>query len=392
MAALAAVAAAWVASPWLLRTLPETLRRRRANVVAYRTRLAEIDAEVDTGTLDATTAATLKQEAAARLLRETDDHDAEPAPGRGRRLGIGIAVALLPVMIAAGWYLLGGSWRVQQEIAGGVAPAGVRSRQLAEAIEKLRQRLHDHPQDADGWALLGSGEMAAQNFAAAAKAFAEANRHTGGSNPDWLVAQGQALAMADDHDLSGQPARLFAQALTLAPDNPRALWYAGLAALQAGDTARARTLWRRLARQNMPADVHRALEDQIARIGGETTAPGAAAPVSLRLTIALAPKFAGSVPAGATLFVFAKAADGPPMPLAATRLPVKEFPLQVTLDRSQAPMPGADLSAYDRWVVTARISASGQALPQAGDLQGSATVTRAEVDKPIHLVIDQRVR
>ncbi|MDE2150282.1 MAG: c-type cytochrome biogenesis protein CcmI [Gammaproteobacteria bacterium] len=394
MAALALAAAVWLARPWLARALPATLRRRRANVDAYRTRLGEIEAECRFGAIDAETAATLCDEAAARLLHEAAaETDRGFGDGR-RRFGVALTVALLPIAVAGGWYATNGSWRVQRQIAAGPPTAAEQTAQVRAAVDQIAAHLQQQPGDAQGWALLGVGRMNLDDAAGAAAAFHRANVLSGQTEPDWLVAEGEALALAHGHDLSGAPAALFSKASAIAPDNPRVLWYAGLVALQAGDRASARARWQRLAQQDMPADVRKALEAQIRRIGGTPSLPvstGSPAPARLEVQVVLAPDLRQAVPDGATLFVFAQAPDGPPMPLAARRLPAHDFPLQVTLDDSNAPMGGRGLASVNRYRITARISTNGQALPGHGDLEGSVIVDRAQAQQPVKVVIDRRL-
>jgi cytochrome c-type biogenesis protein CcmH len=107
--------------------------------------------------------------------------------------------------------------------------------------------------------------------------------------------------------------------------------------------------------------------------------------------VRLAPTLASKVPANALLFVFAKAASGPPMPLAVSRQPVGNWPVTLSLDDSMAMAPSLKLSAFDRYAITARVSASGQAMAQSGDLQGSLQLSREQAGKPVELLIDSAV-
>ncbi len=247
--------------------------------------------------------------------------------------------------------------------------------------------------------------MVLQNYRQSADAYAKANRLSDNSNPGWLVSEGQSLALAGDHNLQGRPAQLFAQALKIAPDDPRALWYTGLVAAQAGDTARARKLWQTLADQkDVPADVHAALEDQIQQLDapasvGSTRTPqiaqsnsnqqATAAAVTLHLQVKLAPALLAQMPKNATLYVYAKAASGPPMPLAVQRIQKPKLPLSLTLDNSMGVMPTVQLSDFNRWTVSARLSRSGNAQPQSGDLQGQITLSRAQIAVPAVITIDK---
>lgn len=405
MAVLAGLAVLIMARPWWRRQLPAEQRRRAANVAAYRTRLAEIDVDVAAGLLSADAAESLKAEQAQRLLAaESGTAPANAPASTQRRIGVGLALALLPVLLAALWYVQTGSWRTERQIVAGAAPTPAAAEaQVTALIDQLHARLKQHPDDERSWAMLGRSEMMLQHYAASADAYQQANRLSDQSNPDWLVGEGQSLALAGGRNLQGRPAQLFAAALKIAPDDPRALWYAGLVAAQAGDSGRARTLWQRLAdQQGVPADVRSALQDEIAKLGNGVPAAGASTsspprqaaagtPVKLRLQLRLSAALASKVPAGAVLLVYAKAANGPPMPLAVQRITHPQLPMTVVLDDSMGVMPTMHLSDASRWVVSARLSASGQAQPQPGDLQGQQTVDRAQAASPITLTIDHVV-
>lgn len=112
----------------------------------------------------------------------------------------------------------------------------------------------------------------------------------------------------------------------------------------------------------------------------------------LKLAVSLAPELAERLDPQATLFVFARAAEGPPMPLAVYRGKAGELPLAVQLDDSMAMMPTAKLSQFERWIVTARVSRAGQVQALSGDLQGTLTVARDQLgDAAMALVINEVV-
>ncbi|TXH03497.1 MAG: c-type cytochrome biogenesis protein CcmI [Nevskiaceae bacterium] len=397
MAVLAVLAAALLTRPWW-RPAAARPRHRDANVVAYRSRLAEIDADAASGLIDAGIAENLRSELGARLLADAAAPEAAAdAVAAGGRFAPWLLIALV-VAFAGTWYGLAGSWKTQRTLDLVVAhPDQAQSLMVQAMVERLQQRLRKSPDDAEGWAMLGRSRFVMGQYAEAAQAYAKANALNPSQTADWLVGEGESLAMAHDHDLSGEPAALFEQALKLDPDAGKALWYAGLAAAQAQDYPQAMARWLRLRQQPLPPDLATALEQrlqELSQISGlkvpaRTTV--ATAGLALQVKVALAPALASRVPPGATLFVFAKAAEGPPMPLAVQRLPVTQLPVEVTLDDSMAMAPTLKLSQFDRWVVTARISAGGTALPQSGDLQGQATVTRAQASKPLSLTIAEVV-
>jgi cytochrome c-type biogenesis protein CcmH len=295
-------------------------------------------------------------------------------------------------------YWLQGSWRDAAVIQlARDNPAAAQVKSIHSMVEGLEKKLLEQPDDAEGWAMLGRSKVVLEDYAAAAQAYAKANELAQSEpQPEWLVGEGEALALARDHDLAGRPAQLFDQALALQPDDARALWYAGLAAGQARDYATARKHWLKLREQELPAELRQVVEERLAVIAQETgepvpaLAPKAAAPsaVTLKVKVRVDPSVAGRQRPGQVLFVFAKAVSGPPMPLAVQRIPDPALPLEVTLDDGMAMMPQLKLSQFAEWQLGARLSSSGEVKGAPGDLEGSLHVVREQAGAPVELVID----
>ena len=397
MAALLLAAAAVATRPWWLGGMRATLKRRGANIAAYKTRLAELETEREAGLVTAQDAETLKAELGARLLDEVSTEDAALQSGARRRW---LATALATLVLAGfvgGWYAWSGSWKAQQQLAAG----GAENQQVGEMVARLAEKMQQDPSNPEGWAMLGRSYFVMQRFTDAAQAYGEANQRSAEPNPEWLAGQGEALAFARDRDLQGTPAQLFDKALAIAPDFGKALWYGGMAAAQSGDMAKARDYWGRLLQQpDLPPQMREALQAHLQEMEGAGAAPAqaaAAAPkplaegpgVSLTLHVSLAKEVAGKVPPGAVLFVFAKAETGPPMPLAVQRLPGQALPADIRLDDSMAMAPGMRLSSFERYVVTARLSAGGGAQASSGDLEGTLHAVKGDSGKTLQLSIDR---
>ena len=398
MAALLLLVLLWLLRPWLFGRTAQRLGRRQANVQAYRSRLAEIEAEVSSGLMDADAALALKQELASRLLDETDEEVAQAVESRRPRLALVLALGL--PLFAAAWYFSSDGWQTQRLLDEAQAhPEEARQLMIQSMVQRLEKRLKKFPDDAEGWAMLGRSYFVTQRYADAEQAYAKANLLNGSQTADWLVAQGEAMAMANDRHVTGAPQKLFRQALTLDPDQGKALWYAGLAAAQSGQYQEALGYWLRLRDEDLPDDLRQALNDRLQELSqmGHLTIPPrvepkAAAAVSLSVHVHLSPDLAGKVPAGASLLVFAKAAGGPPMPLAVQKLDASRLPLTVTLDDSMAMVPSMKLSQFPRWVLTARVSRGGGAQAEPGDLQGQVELSRSAAAEPVDLEISQIIQ
>lgn len=399
MGLLALFATVLLLRPWFMRGPVRQLERKQANLAAYRSRIAEIDADVAAGLIDADAAALLKQELGARLLNDVDETtSASQLPVRGRPY-LAVLLALSLSVFAVVWYWSGDSWQIQHTLDEVTAhPEQAQQLMIEAMMQRLERRLKKSPEDAEGWAMLGRSYFISQRYAEASEAYAKANLLNGAQNADWLVGQGESLAMAHDRHIAGEPQKLFLQALTLDPDQGKALWYAGLAAAQAAHYKDALAYWLKLRDQQLPDELRSALNDRLLELSqlGNLSIPArvepkAAAAVSLSIKVSLSPKLAGKVPAGASLLVFAKAAGGPPMPLAVQKLDAGKLPMTVTLNDSMAMMPSMKLSQFQRWVLTARISQSGGAQAQSGDLQGQLELDRSAASRPVTLVISDTV-
>lgn len=391
MGLLFVVASAWMTRPLWRKAVDPGQRRRAANIAAYRQRVAELEADAAVGLIAADTLASLRGELDIRLLRDAGAVESQNIP-TGRQWALSAILVLLVPAVALVGYVQRGTWRTQAQMA--TAPQGVDQQQASveQMIQALAQRMEQHPSDVEGWVLLGRAYLAVQRYTESAAAYAKANAITAGQDADLLANQGEALALAGERSPAGATESLFEAALKLDPAHRKALWYAGLAAEQAGDLDGAKRHWRALSSQDLPDPLRAALDERLRAHGIEPPPRVVSNGPLLRLAVSLAPELASRMPAGATLFVFAKAADGPPMPLAVHRRPAQALPLEVRLDDSMAMTPAAKLSAYDRWIVTARVSASGGAQAISGDLQGSLTVAQKDLgDAAMALVIDQVV-
>ena len=228
-------------------------------------------------------------------------------------------------------------------------------------------------------------------FPEAVDAYAKATQRAP-RDPQLLADFADALAMARGERLAGEPEKLVLRALELDPNHLKALALAGTAAFERKDYAGAARFWQRML-PLMPAGSEdaRAIQanvDEALALGGK---PAAAKHPGLRGTVRIAAKLKANVSPDDTVFIFARAVEGPPMPLAVRRARVRELPLAFSLDDSMAMAPGAKLSSFSRIIVSARISRSGNATPQSGDLQGESGPVANDASG-VRVLIDSVVR
>ena len=385
------VIAALLAAGALAFVLPPLLRRRRAapgaaaeatNVAVYRDQLRELDTDLAAGTLARDQYDEARRELEARLLADVQGGAAAPraaATGRIAAIAAGIAIPVASILI----YLAVGN-------PGALAPEteshGITRQQIEGLVDRLAARMKENPEDATGWVMLGRSYAVLDRFPEAASAYANAVKR---SQPDaqLLADYADALAMAQGQRLQGEPERLIAEALTIDPRNVKALALAGTAAFENKDFKGAIAQWRKIlaivpADSDMADSIRDSIADAQQLVGGAVEAqpaPARAAASSAGTvsgTVRLDPALAARVAPGDTVFVFARAAEGPRVPLAVLRKQARELPVAFTLDDTMAMAPGMKLSAHARVVVGARVSKSGQPAPQPGDFEGlSAPVT-----------------
>lgn len=264
----------------------------------------------------------------------------------------------------------------------------------ASAIDALQQALTRDPSQADGWRLLGQAQMAAGDAAQARDAFARAVQLRP-NDPDLLTEAAQARAFAGPgRKFDAAAVALLRRALQQQPEHQRARWFLGVAQRQVGEPAAAADTWTSLLPQ-VDAKTAASLRLQIdaARAAAGLSplpATPAAAAVEVRVHVVLDAQLAARIRlrSDAAVFVIARQPDGPPMPIAVERHGVAELPLQVTLDDTDSPMPTRPLSSLQEVELIARLSTSGAADPQPGDLESAAVRIRLPQSRVVELRID----
>jgi len=393
--------------------VPPLLSRRKEagesgaviNTAIYRDQLRELDADLRAGTLEAGQYDKARAELEGRLLGDVDHAVATPvlaAPGgRGVAVVLGIAVPVAAVLM----YLAIGTPAAldPKALTNPHADAqGVQVQQIEAMVEKLAARLKDEPDNAEGWVMLARSYRVLGRFKEAAAAYAAAAGRSK-PDPDLLADYADSLGMAQDGNLAGKPEQLVLQALKLDPKHVKSLALAGTAAFERRDFARAAEYWEHILPQLPPdSEMAQAVRSSIAEARAEAKLPPAAAaakPAAKSVagaarvagTVELAPAFAAKAAPGDTVFIFARAVEGPRLPLAILRAQAKSLPLKFTLDDSLAMAPGMNLSSQRRVVVGARISRSGSANPQPGDLEGYSAPVDVGADGVV-VRIDREVR
>jgi cytochrome c-type biogenesis protein CcmH len=239
--------------------------------------------------------------------------------------------------------------------------------------------------------LLGRSHAALGRYAEAADAYAKAAARAP-RDAQLLADLADVMAMAQGQTLRGEPEKLVLRALELEPENLKALALAGTAAFERQDFAAAARLWERMLPHVAPgSDDARSIQQSIAEARSNAQQTQTAPAAVLRGTVALAERLKDKAAPEDTVFVYARAAEGPPMPLAVARVRVRDLPYRFKLDDSMAMTPAMKLSSFPKVIVTARVSKSGNATAQPGDLEG-ASATVPNNASAVAVVIDRFVR
>lgn len=404
------ITAAFLIAGALLSVVPPLVRGRprpgesrdAVNTAVYRDQLRELESDLRTGTLAADQVEKARGEIEARLLDDVSgerpgEKIAPQAPARSRASAIafGIAVPLCAVAV----YFGVGNPRALDPLPGGGTDHGVTQQQLQSLVERLAARMKDNPEDAEGWVMLARSYSVLGRFLESADAYARAAARMP-DNAQLLADYADALAMAQGRRLQGEPEKIIARALAADPNNIKALALAGTAAFDRKNYAAAVRHWERIQGLVPPgSEFANSLQASIAEareLGGIRPAAGkaqapAAAPARVSGTATLTPALAGKVAPTDTVFIFARAAEGPRIPLAVIRKQVRDLPFRFVLDDSMAMSPQMKLSGQARIVVGARVSKSANATPQPGDLQGlSGPVSVGAAG--INILIDSEIR
>ncbi|MFV8571358.1 c-type cytochrome biogenesis protein CcmI [Marinobacter sp. SBS5] len=384
---------------------------RNQNLLAYKSRLRELDVEYEAGILDQETYEQLKDELAGSML---DDVPANAQPEKripGRRSAM--AVALLAILcIPVGAYYAYQQWGsmgqveqylTMQEMNASGADQVARMSQLAD---QLRERLEEEPENIDGWAMLAQTYMRIERYKDAATAYQQLAELVSEDPASSAVAYGlsaQALFFKTEGQLTPPVQQAIDSALALDATEVNSLGLLGIHAFSQQNYRKAIGYWETIteAAPNHPqiASIRGGIAEAYGRLGetppgqAESETPLASAGVDLRVSIDAA--FKEQVPADTTLFIFARPAGATGgAPVAVTRLTAGALPVDVRLDDSYAMSPEATISAVDEVVIVARLTRSGSISAQPGDWQGQVTASVVAPDvagQPVELVINQQL-
>ena len=320
-----------------------------------------------------------------------------------------MAVAI-PALAFGLYAVIGSPAATNPRMLAAAAGAEGHEKELLAMVESLARKVRERPDDVRGWDLLARSMMSLGRYAEAVEAYEHLAKLTP-NDPQVYADWADALGMAQNRSLRGRPRDLAERALAIDPNHPKALALAGTAAMDASEYRASMGYWQRLF-ETVPPDsqdatqIRAVMEEVKQRSGGTVDVPHAtvargpapapkvarapgpaaadaspakpapAAGNAISGSVALAPAIAGMLKGGEHLFVFARAEGGPRVPLAVIKARADALPYQFALDDSQAMAPGMNISSAQAVRIEARISRSGEAKAQAGDLFGTSEVVQ----------------
>ncbi|WP_273426731.1 c-type cytochrome biogenesis protein CcmI [Marinobacter sp.] len=381
---------------------------RNQNLMAYRSRMKELDAEYEAGILGDDNYRQLKEELAGAMLDDVPDETVMGPALSGRKSAIAVGLVAI-LLVPAATYVLYQEWGAMDDVEQLITMQAMgqtdsaRQNQMAELTDQLREKLEASPDNPDGWAMLGQSYMRLERYQAAASAFRRLSEYAPNENAR-AVALGlaaQAQFFRSQGAMTAEVRAAIEAARELNPDEVNALGLLGIYAFSQENYREAIKYWERIVAvapdHPQLASIQGGIQEAYGRLGetppsfetAEAEGPG----VTVRVSLSEA--FRDQVPADTVLFVFARGqggAGGPP--LAITRLTAGALPAEVRLDDSKSMSPEAKISSAEAVMVTARLSRSGNAIAQPGDWQGSLEVPAEVSDdagEPVELVIDQQL-
>ncbi|WP_374485211.1 c-type cytochrome biogenesis protein CcmI [Zoogloea sp.] len=403
---LTALVLALISRPLLRQRQANHASRKALNTAIYRDQMAELERDLASGALSAADHATARDELERRILEDLADDGAEAVaePRRLPRTAIALGLALPAAAVLL--YLVLGT-------PAALDPAAVQASnneqptqaEVEKMVASLAAKLEKEPDNPKGWVMLGRSYKVMGRLDEAAHAFEKAGPVME-TEPELMLEMAELSAARNEGKVEGKGLELLKRVLADQPDNPQALVLAGTDAYFRKNYAEAARYWEKVLTQVPPdSEDARNLSAGIEKVrqlmgdnAGAKPAPresaqkavATAGATSVSGRVSLAPALKDKASPDDTLFIFARHANGPRMPLAILRLKAAELPKEFTLDDSMAMSPEMKLSSAAELRIEARISKSGDAIPKSGDLAGELTPIKPGA-KGLKLVIDKVV-
>ena len=370
--------------PFIFPPKVEATSRRQMNATIYREELEKLETERVTGSINSADYEIAHAEMRQRLFQDTDEEDDRSVMGSSKITAIGLCLFI--ALLSAGFYFaLGDATRIAQ--------TNTQQPMTQEGVEKMvaqfAAKMEQDPANLQGWVMLARSYRILGRNQEAAKAYERAGSFIE-SDPQLLADYADVLATNANGSFSGKPLQLIKQALKLDPNNLMALWLSGTASYAAGNYKAAVQIWEKLAQQVPPGtEDARSIEASIAdaRAKGGLSSKASVSTKGVSGKIEISTDLKSKVKSGDIVMVIARK-PGERMPVAVLRTGISDFPMNFSLTDALAMNPSAPLSQLSEASVEVRISKTGMAKPEAGDLISTPQIVKVGANN-IRLVIDQ---
>ena len=407
-AILILIAMAFLLPPMLRKQQSDGETRRQQNILIANEQLAELEKRFEQGEINQEDYQNSRDELELTLFSNVNEDDASIDDSASNAtkaplFSIVAVVLLIPLLSILLYMKLGNpafttsldSKKVAAELTRRpeVPKKADGTPDIDAMVAGLQKKMEQNPDNAKGWFMLGRSYMVLKRYPDAVKSYQRALKLKP-DNVDIMLSLADSLAMAKGGNIEGRPVELINKALELEPDNLTALWLGGMAARQKGDNLEAIKRWQKVKAKikdptektevdSLIAETMKQLTPEQKKALGEVAAGSAtsvaqtqqnkgksngSATQGIKVSVSLDDKFKQKVKPDDLVFIYAKAMSGPPMPLAAAKVQVKDLPVEITLNDAMAMMPSMKISAFPEVIVGARVSKSGRPIPQNGDL------------------------
>ena len=374
--------------PFIFPAHSKATSRRQMNATIYREELDKLEAEHQSGVINSVDYEIAHAEMRQRLFQDTLEEDDREVAGSAKKTAIGLCVFIILISSAL-YFSLGDVVRMAQRNS----EKPITQESVEKMVGEFAAKMEKDPTNLKGWAMLARSYRILGRNEDAAKAYERAGSFVN-SDPQLLADYADVLASNANGNFAGKPLQLINQALKLDPNNLMALWLSGTASYNAGNYKLAVQSWERLAQQLPPdTDEARAIKGSItearskAGLSAPAPTPVASSGKEISGKIEISTELKSNIKSGDIVMVIARK-PGERMPVAVLKAPATDFPMRFTLNDALAMNPSAPLSQLSEASIEVRISKTGMAKPEAGDLISSAQTIKVG-EKNVRLLVNQ---
>ncbi len=380
--------------PFFWKTTVHHASRQQLNAAIYKEEIAKLEKERSEGLIDGATYEISHAEMRQRLFQDTSEDDGVAVLGSPKKTIIALTI-FIPVIAAAMYFWLGSA----QQIADGGAKQQVAQQDVEKMVAGLAAKMEQDPSNLKGWAMLARSYKVMGRPKDAEKAYDRAGSYLD-TDPQLLADYADVSASNANGSFEGKPQAIINRALKADPNNMMALWLAGTADYNRGDYKGAVQVWGRLAKL-LPADSEdmKMIQGSILEARGKANLPPeplvsqATSPVAavssknINGTVEINPDLKSRIKPDYIVMVIARA-PGARMPVAIMRGKAADLPLRFVLNDALAMTPDALISNLSEATIEVRISKSGQAKAEPGDLYSEIQTVKVGTNN-LKVVVDQ---